>query len=144
MRQVTRINPVGPPQAYQTYQVHTPKTHMRAATCEEVECPNYLRGFKIAVAHDDQRRIHLIKTSGKPYTVEDGESGVRYAVFAAGTHCFKEMTHRVAVGPELYIVKGGDWRGNPTGRVRQHVKAADWVEDFATHQDRIATELKRG
>jgi hypothetical protein len=40
--------------------------------------------------------------------------------------------------PELYVVRGGDWRGNPRGEVRRHSGPDSWVNDFAEHQDRIA------
>ncbi len=143
-RQLSRVQPLGPAQAYKTYQVSVPQKHMRAATCDEVECPNWLNGFKVAVPVGESRQAYLIKTSGKPYTVQDDGDGTRWAVFAAGTHCFAEPTHRIATGPELYVVKGGDWRGNPTGMRRVHSKPEHWVEDFALHQDKLITEHKKG
>jgi hypothetical protein len=47
--------------------------------------------------------------------------------------------------PELYIVREGDWRGNPRGTPpRRHARAADWVDEAMEHQDRINTARERG
>ena len=48
-RPLNRVRPVGPPQAYKTYQVAVPRSSYRRATCEEFGCLNYRRGFKVAV-----------------------------------------------------------------------------------------------
>jgi hypothetical protein len=69
---------------------------------------------------------------------EDGRTVFR---FDSHQRCFAEHRSRA----ELYVVRDGDWRGNPRGTApRQHVRAADWVEDFAGHQDRIKTAHERG
>lgn len=143
---VQRLRPVGPVQAYRTYQIVAPmKTHMKQVSCEEFGCINFRNGFKVAVplGPEGDRLRRLVKTSGKPYTKEEGE-GVQYAIFAPGTSCFAEATHMKQVLPELYVVRDGDWRGNPTGKRRQHTKPEFWVEDFALHQDKLITEQKKG
>lgn len=144
-RPLSRVQPVGPPEAYKTYQVSTPATHMRPATCAEVECPNHLLGWETFVPAGNERAHFLIRTSGRRYIAEPpNAAGVTRYVFEAGQACFKAPTHRVQVRPELYVVRGGDWRGNPRGTVRRHVRPADWVEDFAEHLDDIATEARKG
>jgi hypothetical protein len=60
--------------------------------------------------------------------------------FDSGQRCFAE--HQT--NPEQYGVRDGDWRGNPTGRVRAHQRPADWVEDFGEHQIRIADQQQKG
>jgi hypothetical protein len=44
----------------------------------------------------------------------------------------------------MYLVRDGDWRGNPTGRKRQHSRAQDWVEDFGENQLRLVDQQKKG
>jgi hypothetical protein len=106
---------------------------------------NFLNGFKVPVAPGDHTRIRLIKSAGKPYTVQEGEDGVKFAVFAAGTSCFAESQHRVQIRPEIYVVTGGDHRGNPLGVApRKHTRPQDWVEDFGEHLDSLSTEKKKG
>lgn len=149
MRPLNRPDPVAPVQAYRTYQIVAPQeTHWRPATCAEVDCPNWRNGFKVPVpaGEEGDKRAHLIKTSGKPYRVEPGEDGIRWAVFPEGTACFSEPTHRVQYRPERYIVRPGDWRGNPGGRgaVREHTRPADWVEDVALHTAKVFDELRKG
>lgn len=141
---INRIAPVGPAGAYKTYMVGTPKVYQRQVTCEEFGCLNFRNGFKVPVPAGPSHQAYLIKTSGKPYTVEEGEDGTKFAVFPPGTKCFAEITHKVASGPELYVVRGGDWRGNPTGYKRVHKRPDDWVEDFQEHTDKITTEARRG
>ena len=63
--------------------------------------------------------------------------------FTEGQRCCGSAEHRVQYKPALFVVRDGDWRGNPTGRTRTHVRPEDWVEDFAEHQDSISTTLKR-
>jgi hypothetical protein len=55
------------------------------------------------------------------------------------------VTHKIPIGrPPNFLVHDGDWRGNPTGRVRHHRNAEDWVEDFAENTDRFRQFQQRG
>ena len=66
--------------------------------------------------------------------------------FEAGQRCFRADEHRARLErPEIYLVRDGDWRGNPRGtEPRRHASAADWVDDFANHQETLANRLKEG
>jgi hypothetical protein len=44
----------------------------------------------------------------------------------------------------MYLVRGGDLRGNPTGASRIHTRAEDWLEDLHEHTDKISDALKEG
>ncbi|ACU71749.1 hypothetical protein Caci_2840 [Catenulispora acidiphila DSM 44928] len=45
----------------------------------------------------------------------------------------------------LYLVRGGDWRGNPTGQLPlKHSGPESWVDDFGEHQENITEEIERG
>jgi hypothetical protein len=136
---------MGPAQAYKTYQVLVPPTtHTRPATCEEVDCDPYRKGWSTTLSLEGQAgMIHTVRTSGRPFTEATDGTSVTF-VFEPGTKCFKSGQHRIQVKPELYVVRGGDHRGNPTGHRRQHTRPQDWVEDFATHQLTLADKLKEG
>lgn len=67
--------------------------------------------------------------------------------FEAGQEPFSgpQHEHTVPIGrPELFIVRGGDWRGNPTGEHRQHTRPEDWVDDFANNQLSVAQQIQKG
>lgn len=145
-RPLSRVAPVAPAQFYKTYQVSVPKaTHTRPATCEEVGCEPFLNGWVVRLSLAGQPGlVHTVQTQGRPYRkVIDGDA-VTF-IFESGTPCFKAREHRIQSKPELYVVRGGDWRGNPRGTApRIHQRPSDWVEDFALHQNKIADKLKEG
>ena len=70
--------------------------------------------------------------------------GLTEFTFEAGQTCFVE--HRVPLEREpLYVVRDGDWRGNPRGTApRIHTRPDDWVDDFAEHQQRLADRFEQG
>jgi hypothetical protein len=143
-RKLTRIAPKGPPQGYQTYQAAAPlSTHWRPATCAEVDCAHHARGWATTViaGSDDEA---LIRRAGRAFTTERVEGGFLRFTFHAGQPCFAVHRHRVPLERDpLFVVRGGDWRAN-TGLIRRHTRGADWVDDFATHQDQLITRLGRG
>lgn len=144
---VNRIMPVGPASAYQTYQIASPlATHYRDATCREVDCERHVKGWNSAL--DMTREDHakaatwIRMKSGRAFTVTEAGPIVTFT-FPAGQTCFEK--HKVPVGrPELYLVRGGDWRGNPRNIPVVRHNADTWVDDFANHQDRLKTEHERG
>lgn len=150
-------------------------THFRPATCAEVDCAAWRHGWRTVVdertdlgmAQAAYIRAECVSASlpaspagraRRRYTEHRDEhhlmdgtgltagsvTGLTTFEFAAGQPCFAK--HEVPLErPELYIVRGGDWRGNPRGTpARRHTTAEDWVEDFAEHQDRLRTALERG
>jgi len=144
-----RLQPQLPAGSMKTYQVLAPKaTHFRRATCAEVDCANYLNGWKTPIDESTdlgKKQAHYIRNSQGRHFTEDRNiaPGITMFIFEAGQTCFSE--HQVRLDkPEIYLVKGGDWRGNPTGMKREHVNAGDWVDDFANHQDQLATRLNQG
>ena len=142
------------PRFYKSYSMNAPlRTHWRAATCEEVDCADYLNGF---VLHCDlgtelgQKQLAFIRgdRSRSPKAEKVGGTLVDF-FYPPGTECFastqKLATHRVPIGrPPVYLVADGDWRGNPTGRIRRHRNGGDWAEDFAENVDRFRTMQQRG
>lgn len=145
--QVTRIAPRLPTQAVRSFDiVSPPETHTRKATCKEVECQHYGRGWvtKVDVSTElGQKQANYIRLlSGRTFTHTEVGTLVTFT-FPALQDCFTE--HRVSLErPSLFIVRDGDWRGNPSGYVRKHRNGDDWVDDFANNQDRLKTAQDRG
>ena len=145
-----RITPGLAAQNYQTFQVTSPlSTHTKVVQCgEDVDCSQYKRGWrmKIDLGTDlGQKQAYYIKhSSGRSYKVIGQQDGLVELEFAANQPCFNE--HRVPLDrPEIYRVKGGDFRGNPLRTpTRVHKKPEYWVEEFAEHQDKIKTAIEKG
>lgn len=143
-----RIEPVAPAHTYMTYELRSPRqTHARPATCLEVECTAFLRGWVTRVDPSTRlgrEQLNYIRLhSGRTYAdITPPDATIVSLSFPAGQKCFSE--HRVTVDREpLYIVRGGDAREN-TGLIRRHIRGEEWVEDFAEHQQSIADIVQRG
>lgn len=149
MQQPNRITPNMSVEAYKTYRIASPlATHWRDATCAEADCQHHLNGWQSTIDESTQlgqRQAHYIRReSRRGFTEERLPTGLTRFTFAAGQTCFAGP-HQVPVGrPELYLVRDGDWRGNPTGRQRTHSSPQDWIDDFGEHQDRLADQMKKG
>ena len=145
--QLSRPEPLMPARAYKTYEMRSPlSTHYRPATCAEANCEYYANGWQVRVEGLAPQVLHAVQHSGRKYTVQKPAEGETYLAFEAGQSCFRQALHRVRVErPPLYIVRDGDWRGNPRGtKARLHQRPEHWVEDFATHQQAIADEIEKG
>jgi hypothetical protein len=144
------IEPNMPVSAYKTYRILSPvSTHYRPASCAEVDCAAHLNGWQTTVDETtligQQQAFYVRKQSGRGFTERRNEAGLTVFTFEAGQRCFASGEHRVSLDrPEHYLVQGGDWRGNPTGYQRRHANAADWIDDFGEHQQRIADLRERG
>jgi hypothetical protein len=143
---LNRVQPLLPVQAMKTYQVSSPlATHWRPATCAEVDCQPHQHGWATTVLPGGADEA-AIKGSGRHWSSAErtADGFVRY-VFPPGQPCFAAARHKVQLDrPELFSVRGGDFRGNPTGEVRRHAKAEDFVEDFGEHQQRIHDAQEKG
>lgn len=139
MQPFARVSP-----AYvKTYAISSPiSTHYRTGTCDEAGCLAHRHGWQTNVDETTelgQKQAHYIRRlSGRRHTERRSEVGITVFEFEAGQRCF--TTHKVSLErPEFYIVREGDWRGNPRGTSpRVHSGPDPWVDDFATHQGRIA------
>lgn len=152
MRPINRITPNLPASAYRTFQIVSPlATHWRPASCEEVECEQHARGWKSAIDETTElgqkQAWYIRKQSGRNYTESrDEQPGLTVFTFEPGQRCFNSGQHKAPLGrPEHYLVKGGDWRGNPAGiATRKHTKPEFWVEDFNENQDRLTRAQQAG
>ena len=135
----------------QTHQILAPThTHFRRASCEEVACRPFLFGF--AVLADEttdlgQRQASYIRgdrTRTKP--AESREGSITTFTYPPGTPCMQRGEHRTRNDrPELFVVRDGDWRGNPRGTTPYvHANADDWVDDLYHHTSKIIAIKQRG
>lgn len=136
------------PEAFKTYQIVAPiPTHFRPATCREVECAGYVNGWRTTVLPDSPQANYIRRNSGRQFSETKNSNGDGTVVFTfpPGQTCFRASEHRVSLEREpLYVVSGGDARGNPLRTPAVRHRAADWVDDFAEHQQAIADRIKQG
>lgn len=151
-----RVEPRLPAKVFRTYAISTPiEDSYRSATCQEVECPNYLNGWVINAdlsTARGQKQAHLIEKLDKKYTTHKGymidQNGVAKEaptytayVFEAGQSCWNP--HRVRTQkPEVYTVRDGDHRD--LGNQRIHTRPEDWVDDLQNNQQALIERHERG
>ena len=140
-----RIVPSAPAHTYKTYQILAPiSTHFRDATCAEAECDGWKNGWLTIVPTGSEQDEYIRHGSGRVYLVEVLEGGLTKFSFRPDQRCF-QGPHKLRIErPEIFLRRGGDWRGNPTRESYTHQNAADWTEDFSEHQDKINTAIERG
>ena len=121
-----------------TYGLRAPNgTHRRPASCEEVQCLNFVKGFTIKLDPTTQGRLiaDVRRLRAGQYVETPDQSLIRFT-FPPGTPCFG--THTVSLDrPPLYVVR--DFAGS-----RRHANARDWVDDFQDNQSRLADKIKEG
>jgi hypothetical protein len=147
---VNHFPPALPVHAMKTYQIAAPlPTHWRPVTCEEAGCPAFRHGWQSFIDETTgmgQRQAHYIRRESKrKFTETRNEAGITEFTFEAGQSCFRSDQHRGRnERPERYLVRGGDFRGNPARDLREHRNADDWRDDFASHQGRLRDAIEKG
>lgn len=148
--QPNRWAPQGPVQAYETFHIRTPRgpEFERPATCEEVECSAWANGWvtRVPFGSDLEQAIRA-ERGRRPWTSEQHDGTTVAFTYTPGTPCFRAGQHRRSVRPDmpqLFVVRDGDWRGNPTGRVRRHTRPEDWVEHLQENTSQVAERIERG
>lgn len=143
------IPPLAPLGAYKTYGWSAPlRTHWRPAKCDEVDCAAYRNGWTSTVdlaTELGQRQADFMQHDRSRSCRQEKVGGTLLAfVYGPGNTCFEADSHRVPLGrPALFTLTGTHWmaRQRPA---RIYRGPQDWVDDFAEHQDRIATEIRKG
>ncbi len=150
-RPLTRVQPKHPVKAMVTYRAAEKVVFGDAATCAEVNCIRWRRGWVNILPRGSAaertlrdgaagRIDHLKRT----FREEEIEGGLVRFIFGPLQPCFGAKSHRFRLaGKSLYVVRGGDWRQH-LGNIRTHSRPADWVEDFALNQQGVQERLKRG
>jgi hypothetical protein len=144
-----RLEPRMPAHAYTTYELIRPRsTHYRPATCAEVSCAAYANGWRttldVSTPMGARQANYIRLQSGRRFTVREfPPSGAVEFTFPAGQQCF--AAHRLPLEREpLYVVRGGDHRGNPRQERRVHTRGDLWVEDMQGQFDSLKTEISKG
>ena len=150
-QELNRIPPNMTPDAYQTYRVLAPtRTHWRPATCEEVNCDSFINGWRTIVDENTelgQKQAYFIRhDKERSATAIRTPEGLTEFTFSPGQPCFLRRQHKTRVGRlDLFVVDGGDFRGNPRGTPRVvHTKPEFWVEDMQETFDEVNEVIKRG
>lgn len=141
-----RIEPKLPASAVKTYALlQKSSTHTRAATCAEVSCPAWQSGWTTMVPAGSPQADYIRAKSERAFRETRGMDGLTVFTFPAGQRCFASDTHRVSLQREpFYVVRDGDWRGNPRQTAPVTRTAADWTDDFTEHQAALADVQRRG
>jgi hypothetical protein len=131
----------------QTYSVHAPaETHFVDATCEDVGCDAHAYGWKTIVDTATDRgagqAFYIRNDRTRSHTEERREDGMTVFLFKPGQRCFTKHRRRTA-RPEIFVVRDGDWRGNPTGRV-QRMRTGEWLDRFGNHMENLRKTIERG
>ncbi|MFC7817552.1 hypothetical protein ACFUTR_23260 [Streptomyces sp. NPDC057367] len=112
--------------------------------CEQVGCAAWLRGWDSVIDERTElgkaQAAYIRNQSRRTFRETRTGDGLTVFRFESGQRCFAD--HQTV--PELYLVRDGDWRGNPTGRSRRHTRPQDWVEDFGENQLRLVDQQQKG
>lgn len=137
-----------PVQTMRTFQLDQPlHTHFREVSCAEAGCSASANGWRMGfdlTDPDKREAAQAIRRSGRTYTYQllDDDTKIIFT-FAAGQPCFAR--HRVPLEREpFYVVRAGDWRGNPTGQRMRHRNADDFLDHWSTDLDQLKTVRERG
>lgn len=142
-QRVSRPAPLGPSSAYVTYSISMRPDTGQKFTCQEVGCDFWRNGWDSPIdERTEQGKLwaHAIRTSGRDFKELHREDGVTVFRFDPYQRCPRD--HDTV--PDLFVVRDGDWRGNPTKRGRVHANGYDWAEDFQEHEGALADLRARG
>jgi hypothetical protein len=140
-RPLNRIEPKIPAGLMHTHLILQPlRTHFREATCEEVNCPQFLEGWFLQIDALPQEDIDLAKNAGRRWRQVHVAANENYLYFEPGQKCFKASTHRVNLDHDpIFVKKEGDHRGNPRRLDPIRFSGADsWANSLGENLDQIA------
>ena len=150
-RPLNRTSNPAPAHAMKTYGLAIPRdpSYWRSVSCAEAGCRAHANGWVTRLdesIHAHAQAANDVRTLRRGEFTETKEADLTVFTFGPGHTCFASNSHRVRSDrPPLYLVKGGDHRGNPRHvRTIVHKNGDNWVDDFAGHQDRVATLRERG
>lgn len=126
-------------------------THWRWATCAEKQCRKWVEGYEIRIDVSDKSdlvvaRLKYIRDRNiGPYTEYKDSSGWAVFRFPPFTRVVGHKDyHRIRIErPELFQVTDGMTGQTVTHRGRE-AGAVDWVDQFAEHQDKLASKHREG
>ncbi|MGY5048304.1 hypothetical protein ACWDE0_22130 [Streptomyces sp. 900105755] len=144
MGEAFRFEPQGPVGAYQTFSVRSRPDRAIKTVCERANCWAWRHGWESSFDESTdlgKAQAQYVRTqSGRTFREMRTAEGLTVFRFEPGQRCFAE--HKTI--PELYLVRDGDHRGNPTGQRRVHTRPADWVEHMQEEFGRFNEDRRRG
>ncbi|HJV15615.1 MAG TPA: hypothetical protein VJ625_17145 [Propionibacteriaceae bacterium] len=142
------------PPGFKNYVILAPRaTHFRPATCAEVQCRAFTIGWETHLDESTQTGQDLAqwirgRSHGNQFTEWRAEGSTitvfRFPPFQPQPFGPEHRQHVIRTDrPEIFA-----FRDETTGfRLKQHRGAEngarDWVDDFATNQDAVATDKQR-
>lgn len=125
--------------AAQQFSVDAPlATHWERATCEDVDCAEYLNGW-MTILPWNSPLINTLRTSGRRFTEERSDDGMIRFVFSPGQECFRSSLHRAGNGRPADFL----WRNREEGRSPARVVGeGEWQERFEETLDGLDRERK--
>jgi hypothetical protein len=149
-RQPFRLTPTVGAEHMRSFRIEAPvNTHWRKATCAEVQCPHYLHGwwseFDESTELGQFQASYVRTSSGRGFRESRTEAGLTRFEFLPGQTCFRSDEHHTRDEdiPELYVVRDGDWRGNPRRTTPLRLGPDGWVNEFGENQERLR-RIKEG
>lgn len=143
-RPLNRVEPKLPASAMRSHLILAPEqTHFRAATCEEIQCPQFLKGYGVPLKDIDAEDLGLLRSFIETYKLKASrveiKDGEWHLWFEAGQRCLRASTHRMRIEkPEIFVVRDGDHRGNPLGTDPIIFSGADaWADSLQTNLDKL-------
>ena len=110
------------------YQITWPKdTHFRKATCEEVECPHFIKGWitRVVIGSPQDQYIKQDKTRNQ-VGVKTSEGQIDY-YYEPGQQCFRTHTTKVERAPFFTL----NQPGRESGRlIRSNMDFDRWTDGF--------------
>ena len=143
---LNRIVPKLGPHAFKSYSWRQPlETHFRRVSCAEVRCGDYRHGWVTVVdtATELGRRQfdYLTHDRTRQWSMEKSGTSLVSFTYPPGQQPFDSTRHEhykpIGYDP-ITLVTGGDWRGNPRREPARIMRPADWICDFAEHQEKLA------
>lgn len=139
-----RFQPLGDPGDYLTYSISAGRDTSVVAACKDVGCEYWRDGWDSPI--DERTEVgrmwaYLIRhESGRDFDELKCSDGVTIFRFKPYQRCFREHHTRL----DVFRVRDGDWRGNPTQRIRLHANGRDWIEDLIEHEGALADLRQKG
>lgn len=136
-----RWDPKGTPDQYKTYAI---RAMLRKGSCISAGCEAYENGWQLRVEDLSPEMLHTAKTSGRRYKEIEVDANNHLLIFEAGQPCFKDGFHMInMIGEERYFVGPGDHRRFSVNRAQART-ADTFVDDMATHLDKVNDFLNKG
>ena len=149
-REPFRLTPTVGAEHMRSFRIEAPThTHWRKASCAEAQCPHYLHGwwseFDESTELGQFQASYVRTQSGRGFRESRTEAGMTRFEFHPGQTCFRSDDHHIRDEdiPELYVVRDGDWRGNPRHTAPMRLSPDGWVNEFGENQERVR-RIKEG